>query len=200
MNRFYHFVHAFLTPIVSLFHPLRVSGLENLPRSGVLLCPNHSSNWDPVLVDMALPVDYRLHIMAKDSLFRIPVLGRIITKLGGFPVSRGNSDLQAVKTAIQSIKSGDNLMIFPEGTRVFHEGDVRPKGGVAMIGIRAGAVLVPVFIDPKKPLFRHVRIIFGSPYAPTFTGRHGTAEEMQEIADELVRRAYALGREAPPCK
>lgn len=194
MNGFFRFVWYVFGPIFRFFQPVTVEGLENLPRQGALLCPNHSSNWDPVLLVITLPIDYRLHIMAKESLFRIPVVNWVIRKLGAFPVSRGNSDLQAVKTAIQSIKSGDNLLIFPEGTRVEQEGEVQAKGGVAMIAIRTGAVLVPVFVDGKKRIFRKSRIIFGKPYKPSYTGRHGTAEEMQAIADEVLRQAYALGR------
>ncbi|QNL45616.1 1-acyl-sn-glycerol-3-phosphate acyltransferase [Oscillibacter hominis] len=194
MNRFFRFVWRVFGPIFRFFQPVSVEGLENLPPHGALLCPNHSSNWDPVLLVVSLPIDYRLHIMAKDSLFRIPVLSWVVTKLGAFPVARGNSDLNAVKTAIQSIKCGDNLLIFPEGTRVEREGDVPAKGGVAMIGIRTGAVLVPVFVDGKKRIFRRSRIIIGQPYQPSYTGRHGTAEEVQAIADEVLRRSYALGK------
>lgn len=62
-----------------------------------------------------------------------------------------------------------------------------------MIGVRTGAVFVPVFMDGEKKLFHRTRIIIGEPYTPSVTGRHGTAEEMQAIADELLRRAYALG-------
>ena len=194
MNRFFRFVWRVFGPIFRFFQPVSVEGLENLPPHGALLCPNHSSNWDPVLLVVSLPIDYRLHIMAKDSLFRIPVLSWVVTKLGAFPVARGNSDLNAVKTAIQSIKCGDTLLIFPEGTRVEREGDVPAKGGVAMIGIRTGAVLVPVFVDGKKRIFRRSRIIIGQPYQPSYTGRHGTAEEVQAIADEVLRRSYALGK------
>lgn len=195
MNGFYRFIHTILQ-VVRLLYPLRITGRENLPRHGVLLCPNHCSNWDPVLLSLALPADYRLHIMAKNSLFRIPILGPALRKLGVFPVDRGNSDIQAVKTSIQAIRDGDNLLIFPEGTRVEKRGDVRPKGGVAVIGIRTGATLIPVYIEEKKHLFHRNRIIFGQPYQASYTGRHGTAEEMQQIADGLVDRAYALGREA----
>ena len=99
-----------------------------------------------------------------------------------------------MKTAIRTIKDGDNLLIFHEGTRVKKEGDRQAKGGVAMIGIRSGAKLVPVFVDGKKRIFKESRIIFGQPYAPTYTGRHGTAEEVQAIADEVLRRSYDLGR------
>jgi len=196
MNEFllYHFAYVVCQPIRRIFHPLEISGAENLPRHGVMLCPNHCSNWDPVLIELALPRDYRLHIMAKDSLFRNPLFAWVLFRLGAFPVSRGNSDIEAVKTAIRAIKSGDNLMIFPEGTRVEREGDVRPKSGAAVIGVRTGAVMVPVFVDRDKRLFRKTRIIFGAPYQPVYTGRHGTAEEMQEIADALVKQAYELGR------
>ncbi|MEG1592967.1 MAG: lysophospholipid acyltransferase family protein [Oscillibacter sp.] len=193
-NGFFVFVHRFLGPIFRFLHPLNIEGMDRLPPGGAMLCPNHSSNWDPVLLAVTLPVDYRLHIMAKDSLFRIPLVGPVVRKLGAFPVARGNSDIQSVKTAIQSIKSGDNLLIFPEGTRVEREGDMPAKGGAAIIGIRTGAIFVPVFVDGKKRLFRPTRLIIGQPYTPTYTGRHGTAEEVQAIADEVLRRAYDLGR------
>lgn len=191
-----YFVVGFLTDIL---HPVTVEGLEDLPRSGVLLCPNHSSNWDPVLVALKLPRNYRLHIMAKEQLFRNRLLGWVLRKVGAFPVQRGGTDIQSVRTAIQSIRSGDNLLIFPEGT-VIRNGlgvadgkPARAKSGVAVIGIRAGATMVPVFVDGEKKLFHRTRIIFGKPYTPVYTGRHGTAEEMQKAADEILAAAYALG-------
>lgn len=202
MNRFFRFVYHLLKHLLFFFFPVKVSGMENLPRHGALLCPNHSSNWDPVLVALKLPIDYHLYIMAKDSLFKNPVLGWILRKVGAFPVSRGNSDIHAVKTALQIIKRGDNLLMFPEGTVVRNgigKMDGKPataKSGVAMIGIRAGAVLIPVFVDGRKRIFHKTRIIFGKPYHPTYTGRHGTASEMQQISEEIVKKAYALGGES----
>lgn len=188
--------------IARILHPTTVEGVENLPRHGVLLCPNHSSNWDPILIAIQLPLNYRLHAMAKEELFRNPILGWILQQLGAFPVSRGGSDIQSVKTAIQTIKSGDNLLIFPEGTVIrngvgYVDGlPARAKGGVAMIGVRTGATLIPVFVDGEKKLFHRTRIIFGTPYEPHFTGRRGTAEEMQKIADDVLAAAYALGGQA----
>ena len=199
---FFVFVYYLVGFIVRILHPTSVEGLEQLPRSGVLLCPNHSSNWDPVLVALRLPVNYRLRIMAKKELFDNPVLGWILRKLGAFPVSRGGSDIQSVKTAIQAIKNGDNLLIFPEGTVIrngigYIDGlPAHAKGGVAMIGVRTGAILVPVFVDGEKKFFHRTRIIFGKPYTPVYTGRHGTSEEMQKIADDILAEAYALGGQA----
>jgi 1-acyl-sn-glycerol-3-phosphate acyltransferase len=201
-NLFFTVVYYLGRALVSVLFPATVEGLDRLPRNGVLLCPNHSSNWDPILIALRLPVNYRLHIMAKVDLFKNPILAWILRRLGAFPVSRGSSDIQSVKTAMQAIKSGDNLLIFPEGTTI-HNGigyvdglPAHAKGGVAVIGVRTGAILVPVFVDgPKKP-FHRTRIIFGEPYTPVYTGRHGTSEEMQKIADDILAAAYALGGQA----
>ena len=201
-NLFFTVVYYLGRALLSVLFPATVEGLDRLPRNGVLLCPNHSSNWDPILIALRLPVNYRLHIMAKVDLFKNPILAWILRRLGAFPVSRGSSDIQSVKTAMQAIRSGDNLLIFPEGTTI-HNGigyvdglPAHAKGGVAVIGVRTGATLVPVFVDgPKKP-FHRTRIIFGEPYTPVYTGHHGPSEEMQKIADDILAAAYALGGQA----
>ena len=202
LNNVYAFVYHVIGPLIRLLYPTSVEGLENLPESGVLLCANHSDNWDPVLLALALPVNYRMHTMAKEELFRNPIVGWLIGKAGGFPVSRGSNDIKSVRTAMQVIKSGENLLIFPEGT-VIYDGigyidglPAHAKAGIAMIGVRTGAKMVPVFMDGKKKPFRKSRIIFGKPYEPVYTGRHGTAEEMQKIADDILKEAYALGGQA----
>ena len=188
--------------IAGILHPVTVEGMDRLPDSGVLLCPNHASNWDPILVALKLPINYRLHIMAKEELFKNPLLGWLLRKVGAFPVSRGNNDINTIRTAIQSIKDGDNLLVFPEGTTI-HDGigytdglPAHAKAGVAMIGVRTGAKLVPVFVDGEKKLFHRTRIIFGEPYQPHYTGRRGTSDEMQKIADDILAAAYALGGQA----
>lgn len=201
-NRFFVFIYYLVGFITNILHPTSVEGMENLPKNGVLLCPNHSSNWDPVLVVLKLPVNYRVHIMAKEELFKNPVLSWILRKVGAFPVSRGHNDINTVRTAMQAIKDGDNLLIFPEGTVVrngigYVDGlPAHAKAGVAMIGVRTGATLVPVFVDGEKKLFHRTRIIFGKPYEPHYTGRRGTSEEMQKIADDILEAAYALGGQA----
>ena len=182
-----------------IFHPVTVEGFENLPSSGALLCPNHSSDWDPVLVVVNLPLNYRLHIMGKEELFQNGLLGWLLKKCGAFPVSRGNADITAVKTAMKSIREGDNLLIFPEGTVVrngigYVDGlPAHALAGAAVIGVRSGATLIPVYVDGEKKLFQKTRIIFGAPVTPVYTGRHGTSEEMQAIADTVLEKAYALG-------
>lgn len=194
-SRYYSNVYKICRPVFTFLHPLKVSGLENFPENEpVLLCPNHSSNWDPILIICALKKETNLRIMGKNQLFKIPVLKTFLRNLGVFPVDRGHSDIGAVKTAIKTLKDGYHLLVFPEGTRVReNRAAVRPKGGVVMIAIRTGVKLMPVFIGTRKKLFEPVPIVFGKPFAPIYSGRKGTAEEYQTNADEVMRRAYELG-------
>ena len=202
INKTFAVLYTLLGPVVRLLFPARVEGLEHVPDSGVLFCPNHTSDVDPLVIAAILPVNSRLHFMGKMELFQNPVLNWFFRKLGGFPVDRGGTDIQAVKTAIQVLKSGDNLMIFPEGT-VIRDGighadglPAHAKAGVAMIGIRTGATIIPVFVSQGKKLFHRTRVVFGKPYVPVYSGRKGTSEEMQKIADEILAEAYALGGQA----
>lgn len=199
-SKFYAKAYDILAPMATFLHPIAVEGLENVPKDEpVVLCPNHSSNWDPILLICALGREVNLRIMGKNQLFKIPILRSFLRKMGVFPVDRRHSDIGAVKNSIQSLKDGAMLMVFPEGTRVRGKKNaVRPKGGIAMIAIRSGAKLLPVYIGVKKRLFAKVPIIFGKPFDPEYTGRKGTAEEYQANADEVMRRAYALG--GAPCR
>lgn len=196
-SKYYSTVYDIVQPIANFLHPIRVEGLENVPKDEpVLLCPNHSSNWDPILLITALGREANLRIMGKAQLFKIPVLRTFLKNLGVFPVNRGHSDIGAVKKSIQALKDGFMLMVFPEGTRVRKKNKgLRPKGGVAMMAIRAGARLVPIYIGTQKRLFATVPIIFGKPFAPVYTGRKGTVEEYQTNANEVMRQAYELGGE-----
>lgn len=193
-NNFYITLHFILKPFIKLLFPFTVQGAEHLRAdTPVVLCVNHTNAVDPVVLAFALPRTYRLRIMAKKQLFSIPGLNWLIRKLGAFPVDRGNNDIGAVKISIGALREGYSLMIFPEGTRVKEGETVEPKSGAAMIAIRSGVEMVPVYISANKRLFRKTRIIIGAPYAPVYTGRKGTAEEYQQNIDEVMRRVYAMG-------
>ena len=199
MNRFYRVLHFICYPFFWILFPFTVHGLENVPKDRpVVLCGNHSHAVDPFLICLCLPRTVPVRIMGKKELFEKPALGWLLTKLGGFPVDRGNSDLAAVKTAIRTIRDGAHLLVFPEGTRVKSEGEVQPKGGVVMIAMRTGAPLLPVYVGKANKLFHMTHIVFGAPYEPKSETRHGTAEEYQAYADEIMRRAYELGGERLP--
>lgn len=192
MNRFYRVIYTIIAPFIRLFFPHRVIGLENLPEGGALLCANHVSGWDPFLIAIALPVDSRLTVMAKDQLFRIPIVGWLLKKAGIFPVKRGGNDLTAMKTAIRALNEGCRLLVFPEGTRVDTEGGGEAKGGVTVMAVRTKTPMVPVYCGGKHKFLRKTTVVFGEPYTPAVAGRRPTAEENRQAAGEILRRIYDL--------
>ena len=192
MNRFFHIAYLFVKPLVCLLFPHKVVGLENLPEGGALLCANHASGWDPVLIAVSLPNDSRLSFMGKDAMFRIPLLGPIIRKLGAFPVKRGGNDLVAMKTAMKALTDGRRLLVFPEGTRVEHQGDADAKGGVTVMATRTGTPMVPIYCGGKHKFLRRTTIVFGEPYRPVIAGRRPTPEENHQAAEEILARIYDL--------
>ncbi len=192
MNRFYVLIYTIVKPFVRLLFPFRVRGLERLPTGGAVLCANHVSAADPVLIAVALPKDAGLRFMAKKELFGNRLVGWFLRKCGAFPVNRGENDMSAIKTALKCLQSGEKLMIFPEGTRVDHEGDTEAKGGAIMLSTRTGVPLVPVYCGEKKKFLRRSTIVFGEPYIPAIAGRRATAEENHRLAEELLEKIYAL--------
>ena len=194
-NVFYRRVHRIISPLVHLFLPLDVRGREHLTDGAVVFCPNHSNALDPFLLAVALRYDVPVRFMAKKQLMEIPVLGWIFRKMGAFGVDRGNSDIGAVKTSIRSLREGWKLLIFPEGTRVKEGEEVEAKGGAAMIAIRAGVPMQPVYIASKKRIFRKNKVVFGPVYYPVYTGRKGTADEYQANVEEIMRQVKELGEQ-----
>ena len=94
----------------------KVRGVENFPSEGpVILAINHVSNWDPIVAASSLP--RQVYFMAKEDLFSIPVLGWIFSKLGAFPVKRGQGDMNAIRQSLGILKEGRVLGLFPEGKR-----------------------------------------------------------------------------------
>ena len=192
MNRFFHYLYILVRPLIRLLMPFRVVGLENVPQGGALLCANHASGWDPILIALALPNDSAMSFMAKEELFRNRVLNWLLRKLGGFPVNRGGNDLVAMKTALKTLSDGRRLLVFPEGTRVEEEGDTQAKGGISVMATRTGVPIVPIYCGGKKKLFHRYTIVFGQPYTPAIEGRRPTQEENHHIAAEILRRIYAM--------
>lgn len=146
--------------IVSGMFRVKVVNPEKEPKSGVLLCSNHISNLDPVLIVTSLKNETKF--MAKKELFKIPVVGSFIKLFGAFPVERGSVDLSAMKKAISLLEEGNTVGIFPQGTRCSGQNprDTKVKSGAGMIVTRSQVDIVPVAIITKKNKSR----IFGKKY------------------------------------
>lgn len=158
-----------------LYLRFKAFGSEHIPETGgCILTPNHVSFLDPPMVGCG--VKHRVvHFMARDNLFDAPILGWWYRKIGTIAIDRTKGDLAALRTALNGLKSGKVVCLFPEGTRSL-DGELQPaKGGVGFLIAKAGVPVVPVYVDgtyrawPKgatwiKP--KKVRVYFGKPILP----------------------------------
>ena len=166
----YEFCCAVVRIYYRIFFRSRIYGSENVPeKGGLLICVNHLSNNDAVLVGSN--IKRRLRFMAKKELFKVPVLKNIVTKLGAFPIDRSISDIGAVRTALSILKGGDAMMIFPEGRRnkEFLPEQILP--GAAMIAYKSNVPVLPVYIDGKYKLFGRTDVYYGKPVSPEEIGK-----------------------------
>src|SRR5690606_30850953 len=139
---------------------IEAKGIENIPAEGpVIIASNHISLLDPPAVGIL--IDRQVRFMAKEELFKIPVLGFLIRSFGAFPVKRGGVSKDAIKSAIALLRSGEVMGIFPEGTR--SSGATGAKKGTAMIAIRSEAVIIPTAIIGEYKLFRKMYVKYGKP-------------------------------------
>ena len=193
-NRSYRFLRSAVRVILRILHPvIRVEGREHLPEGAALLCCNHSGLTDPAWVIGWAMLDKHPRTMAKKELFQNKLLAWFFEKLGAFPVDRGAADINAIKTAMQVLKSENKLLIFPEGTRVKKGKKVEPHSGALLIGARMKAPVVPVYLPAKRRLFCPVRVVFGEPYFPEYAGAKPTNEELELRTAELMDKIYQMG-------
>ena len=167
MSIFYRFVRFFVwLPVKGLIR-FRAKGRENIPKSGgFVLCCNHTSIIDIAILVLTCPRG--INFMAKEELFKNPLLGWFFRRMGAFPIVRGSGDSAAIDKAIDIVKRGDVLGIFPEGTRT-KELDGHPckaKAGAAMIAAATGAPVLPSAIhydkyDGKVHLFKRSYVRYG---------------------------------------
>jgi 1-acyl-sn-glycerol-3-phosphate acyltransferase len=192
VHPFYFLLGLVSWPFIRLLFRERIRGADNLPPGGFVLAPNHVSNLDPWPLGMPLWPRRQLHWMAKVELFK-PVVGRIITWGGAFPVRRGERDEGAIETAVERVRAGDIVVIFPEGTRkekgLVKRHQSRPRTGAARVALRAGAPLVPAAIGGTDRLLRlgPLKVAYGPPVE--LSDLEGTEE--REAAKEATDRLMA---------
>lgn len=151
---FHKFVVAVLRYIFNLFMVIEVRGLSHLPaQGGVVLCANHTNNFDIFPLQLALP--RMLFYMGKAELFKQGFIHYAFRNLGAFPVHRGARDEWALRHARRILDAGQVLAMFPEGTRNRGKGLQVAKTGAARLAIESGCPIVPVAIVGIQDLFRH---------------------------------------------
>ena len=192
----YRMVMAVSAPIVRGWGRLEVSGLEHLPLSGpVLLAGNHDSYWDPIAVGVAARPRRQIRALAKSSMWKIKGLNKILDGMGQIPIDRGKADMAALQRAIDELRAGACIGIFPEGTRSLGK-ELRARSGFGRLAEavpEAEVVCVSVVGTtdiPALPRRPKVRIRFFRP--------EGGGLQPGEAAAELPARLLAeIRAEAP---
>ena len=190
MNRWYPSIYMLIWPLFNLIHPSRLIGRENLPDGGVLICANHSDNMDPLYIVFALGRRRLPQILAKEELLRVPVVGFVLRKIGLIFIKRGGNDISAVRESLKALKSGQTMLIFPEGTRSEEVGE--GKTGAMMLAIRAGVPVLPMYLPRKKRWFRRTPVVMGEAYMPFTEERKPNSEDYRVATEDLMRRIAAL--------
>jgi 1-acyl-sn-glycerol-3-phosphate acyltransferase len=170
---------------------MRYRGRENIPEAPILICANHSSDVDPVLVAFALGRKRRIHFMAKIELFRVPLLKGILRGVGAFPVDRSGIGLDAVRATMRYLKDGENVMLFPEGTRVGEDDAKKAKQGAVRIALKTGVPILPINVPRKKRFFQRAVVTIGEPYAVTVPP--GETADFDALTEELMRKINGAG-------
>ena len=165
----YWLVRALLGPFLRIWFRMHVSGAEHVPASGAaIVAPNHKSFWDSFFIAVCTP--RHLRFMAKTELIEARY-GKLLVRLGAFPVRRGQSDADALLTARTILDQGGLLALFPEGTRIRDPDELgQPRRGAGRLALEARAPLVPCAITGTEPLFlgpipkpRRVQVAFSEP-------------------------------------
>ena len=197
---FYAFVVTGAWLLWHLGFRIQVIGKENLPKDGrgFVLASNHISAIDPVFIVIARYWGKRMLIMAKDELFHInPLLSWMFRNVGVFGVERGKGDTKVVEQAIEKVKKGQGMLIFPEGTRSKTGELGKVKSGAFVVASQAGVEMIPcriIYQHGIMKLFSRVRVCFGKPIPAEHLdlGEQKSAAKLRAAKQELLEAWEAL--------
>lgn len=150
----YHaFKWSIVSPVLHAYFRVQINGAQNVPHTGPLVVvSNHASYFDPLIVSSCVrrPVAY----MAKEELFRVPVLAQAIKLYGAYPVSRGTADRAAIRSALECLDNGWAVGVFMSGTRTPDGRITDPKKGAALLAAKAKVPLLPVCLSGTEKILQ----------------------------------------------
>ncbi|MBD1995727.1 1-acyl-sn-glycerol-3-phosphate acyltransferase [Leptolyngbya sp. FACHB-541] len=199
----YHvFKWSVVSPMLHGYFRGRVYNAERVPKQGSLVVvANHASDFDPPILSCSVrrPVSY----MAKEELFKVPVLSRAIQLYGAYPVKRGSPDRSAIRAALAQLEAGWAVGIFLQGTRTPDGRIPEPKLGAAMIAAKAQAPLLPVSLwgteaittkGDRLPNPVPLTIRIGEAIAPPASTNRAELESVTQQCVTAIHAMHDLGR------
>ena len=183
--KIYNGVVKTLRGLLKVFIFFKEKGREHIPTDGAfLLCANHHSNMDPIL--LAASCTRKLTFMAKDELFHVPVIGKIIKAFGAFPIKRGKGDAAAVMATLKIMKKGEATLIFPEGTRMKNGERKSVNSGIVRLAMQSNVPILPAYVSKNS-------VTYGAPiFYKQYEEDMKDPEKMQVLADSLMETIYSL--------
>ena len=155
----YLLARVLLQPFFLVYFRLRANGREHARvKGGLIVASNHRSFLDPFVIGASLPWRKPMNYVAKVELFEKRWQAWFLSRLGAFPIRRGEADEEAMKTARLVVERGGAVCIFPEGTRIRTGSLSTPKRGVGRLALQTGAAVVPVAVLGTEQVRRGWRI------------------------------------------
>ncbi len=183
-------------PIFRKVFRVEVVGLENVPPEACIVASNHRSHLDPPVLNAVFPEP--LIFIAKEELFKVPLLGKLLPHMGAIPVKRGSGDLRALELTLSFLERGCKVCIFPEGSRANPGEFLKPKLGVGLLAIKSKKKVLPVYIDGTDKVMPRgkslpklgptIRVVIGKPKDYSKETNH------KEVAIRIMEEIKALSR------
>lgn len=199
MKFHYRFCWWLLRGLFLIYFRWRVVGANRIPKTGpVILASNHASFLDPPLIGGATPRESSF--LARESLFRFPVLGAFIRSINALPVDRGGRSPKGLKAILDRLAQGKPVVLFPEGTRTSDGALLPARSGVGLAVIKSGAPVVPIRIFgsfesySRKMWFprpTHIAVVYGEPIdfsREIEEAKTGKKERVKAIYAEVANR------------
>ena len=192
---------TFFRTVATIIFRVKIIGADNIPKkSGFILASNHISYYDPPLVGSCITRE--VYFFGKRELFRFKPFGWVLLRVNARPVNRAGVDRSAIETAVEILKSGNGLTVFPEGTRSKTKDFLPVKPGIGMIARQAEVAIVPAYIHGANQLWNcfigrtRLSVSYGEPISAEWVKlQELTKEGYLAIADEIMGRIRKLKQE-----
>ncbi|NEQ26152.1 MAG: 1-acyl-sn-glycerol-3-phosphate acyltransferase [Microcoleus sp. SIO2G3] len=199
---YYAFKWSIVSPVLHGYLRGRIYGAENVPQEGPLVVvSNHASDFDPPILSSSMrrPVAF----MAKEELFRIPLLKQGIELYGAYPVKRGAADRSAIRAALECLEEGWAVGLYLGGTRTPDARITEPKQGAAWIAAKAKVPILPVSLWGTEAIFKQgsaiprpvpVTVRIGQVIEPPASTKREELEALTKHCAEAIHALHDLGR------
>ena len=188
------FVKGVIRFYTKILYRTKIIGTENIPLEGPLIyCGNHRTYLDPQLI--VVTAKRHVRFMAKEELGKNPLFDVLGNVFDVIRVKRDSKDIIALKEALKTLKQGEAIAVFPEGTRKGIEKGEKVKDGAAFFSLRTGAKVMPVGINGGDKLFKKTTVKYGKPLDfSEYKGQEKDKEVLEKVTEEIMHNILELAK------